>query len=108
VFLCSLRQIPVDILNKYISIPHIVSPPYLNSSHRLPRVSPRVSSPPPSPILFQKLHTLGWIKVQRRGQITLGVRTFLELPQYVQTEHLYNIQCSEIFTLINEKLHTET
>ena len=26
----------------------------------------------------------------------------------VQTEHLYNIQCSEIFTLRNEKLHTET
>ena len=26
---------------------------------------------------------------------------------YVQTEHLYNIQCSEIFTLRNEKLHTE-
>jgi hypothetical protein len=22
-------------------------------------------------------------------------------------EHLYNIQCSEIFTLRNEKLHTE-
>ena len=22
--------------------------------------------------------------------------------------HLYHIQCSEIFTLINEKLHTET
>ena len=64
--------------------------------------------PAPSPILFQKLHTLGWIKVQRRGQITLGVRTFLELPQYVQTEHLYNIQCSEIFTLINDKFHTET
>jgi hypothetical protein len=27
---------------------------------------------------------------------------------YVQTEHLYNIQRSEIFTLRNEKLHTET
>ena len=26
---------------------------------------------------------------------------------YVQTEHLYNIQCSEIFTLRNENLHTE-
>jgi hypothetical protein len=24
---------------------------------------------------------------------------------YVQTEHLYNIQCSEIFTLRNEKFH---
>ena len=29
------------------------------------------------------------------------------LGLYVQTEHLYNIQCSEIFTLRNEKLHTE-
>jgi hypothetical protein len=29
------------------------------------------------------------------------------LAVYVQTEHLYNIQCSEIFTLRNEKLHTE-
>ena len=29
-----------------------------------------------------------------------------KLP-YVQTEHLYNIQCSEIFTLRNENLHTE-
>ena len=28
--------------------------------------------------------------------------------EYVQTEHLYNIQCSEIFPLRNEKLHTET
>ena len=27
--------------------------------------------------------------------------------KYVQTEHLYNIQCSEIFTLRNENLHTE-
>jgi hypothetical protein len=25
--------------------------------------------------------------------------------KYVQTEHLYNIQCSEIFTLRNDKLH---
>jgi hypothetical protein len=31
---------------------------------------------------------------------------FGESPQYVD-EHLYNIQCSEIFTLRNEKLHTE-
>jgi hypothetical protein len=30
-----------------------------------------------------------------------------EADRYVQTEHLYNIQCSEIFTLRNEKLHTE-
>ena len=27
---------------------------------------------------------------------------------YVSPEHIYNIQCREIFTLINEKLHTET
>jgi hypothetical protein len=25
----------------------------------------------------------------------------------ISAEHLYNIQCSEIFTLRNEKLHTE-
>jgi hypothetical protein len=30
-----------------------------------------------------------------------------QLVQYVQTEHLYNIQCSEILTLRYEKLHTE-
>ena len=28
-------------------------------------------------------------------------------PLVRHAEHLYNIQCSEIFTLINEKLHTE-
>jgi DNA-directed RNA polymerase III subunit RPC1 len=27
---------------------------------------------------------------------------------YATEHHLYNIQCSEIFTLRNEKLHTET
>ena len=37
------------------------------------------------------------------GKKPLGVK----LPPYVD-EHLYNIQCSEIFTLRNEKLHTET
>ena len=26
---------------------------------------------------------------------------------YVQTKHLYNIPCSEIFTLRNENVHTE-
>jgi hypothetical protein len=31
----------------------------------------------------------------------------MAVKQYVD-EHLYNIQCSEIFTLRNEKLHTET
>jgi hypothetical protein len=33
------------------------------------------------------------------AKVSLGV--------YVQPEHLYNIQCSEIFTQRNEKLHTE-
>jgi hypothetical protein len=28
------------------------------------------------------------------------------VPKYLD-EHLYNIQCSEIFTLRNENLHTE-
>jgi hypothetical protein len=32
----------------------------------------------------------------------------MEVETYVQTEHLYNIQCSEIFTLRNEKFHIET
>ena len=31
----------------------------------------------------------------------------VKIRVYVQTEHLYNIQCSEICTLRNEKLHTE-
>jgi hypothetical protein len=37
------------------------------------------------------------------------VKKFADLDraaEYVE-EHLYNIQCSEIFTLRNEKLHTE-
>jgi len=33
---------------------------------------------------------------------------FGQREEYVQTEYLYNIQCSEIFTLRIEKLHTGT
>ena len=37
-----------------------------------------------------------------------SLRIFIWRREYVQTEHLYIIQCSEIFTLRNEKFHTET
>ena len=37
-----------------------------------------------------------------------GVGAIHGVARYVQTEHLCNIQCSEIFTLRYEKLHTET
>jgi hypothetical protein len=36
-----------------------------------------------------------------------GIATSSGLVSRYVDEHLYNIQCSEIFTLRNEKLHTE-
>ena len=46
------------------------------------------------------------------GKLNAGVNFYnyykgLSHTGYEPDEHLYNIQCSEIFTLRNENLHTE-
>ena len=47
-----------------------------------------------------------------RGEACIDVSRRMRLWQSIESsyvdEHLYNIQCSEICTLRNEKLHTET
>jgi hypothetical protein len=53
--------------------------------------------------ISQVLCCMGWVL---SGSISYK-RLSMRRAMYVD-EHLYNIQCSEIFTLRNEKLHTET